>query len=380
MKKNIYISFFIVSAFVISGFQAVAMKHLIHVGSYYFTPNSLNVNVGDTIRWVWDNGSHTTTSTTIPAGASTWDSPMTSSVQTFEYPVAIAGLYNYKCTPHAAMGQVATFTASAVSPSLMVTPSNRNVTSAAGSTTFTITSNSAWTTSCDRSWCIATGSGTGNGIIISDYDENTTVFQRTATITVTVSGIPSQLVTVTQSGAAPILSVSPANQNVTATAGNTTFDVVSNTNWSAQSSAVWCTVTSSGIENGNIVANFDANTANVARIAAITITVSGLPPILVTVSQEGSTVGIQEDLLKNIQICPNPTTGIFKVNCGSTGDLPMEVTIMDMNGKTVFQRSCAGSATYDFDLTQSSKGYYFIRFKTANVSSVKKIIFIDDSL
>ena len=79
MKKHPYISLIIVAALIISGLQASAVKHVIHVGSFYFTPGNLNVNVGDTVRWVWDNGSHTTTSTTIPAGAATWDSPMTSS-------------------------------------------------------------------------------------------------------------------------------------------------------------------------------------------------------------------------------------------------------------------------------------------------------------
>jgi len=89
-----------------------AIKHIVHVGNFAFSPSSLNVSVGDTIQWQWDNGSHTTTSVTIPADAASWDSPLNSTNQTFEYRVSVAGVYNYKCTPHAAMGMVASFTAS----------------------------------------------------------------------------------------------------------------------------------------------------------------------------------------------------------------------------------------------------------------------------
>jgi hypothetical protein len=74
------------------------------------------VVVGDIIKWVWVNGSHTTTSTDIPAGAATWDSPMNSASTTFQYEVTAPGVYNYQCTPHAAFGMTAQFTASALVP------------------------------------------------------------------------------------------------------------------------------------------------------------------------------------------------------------------------------------------------------------------------
>lgn len=89
-----------------------AIKHIVHVGNYYFNPSSLNVAVGDTVRWVWDNGSHTTTSGVIPGGASSWDANINTANHSFEYRVLLAGDYNYVCTPHAAMGMVGSFTAS----------------------------------------------------------------------------------------------------------------------------------------------------------------------------------------------------------------------------------------------------------------------------
>lgn len=93
--------------------QSFATKWQVNVSNFTFTPAILpNVIIGDTVRFQWVSGTHTTTSTTIPAGAATWDQPMTSTSQVFDYIVTIPGTYNYKCTPHAAFGMVGSFTVS----------------------------------------------------------------------------------------------------------------------------------------------------------------------------------------------------------------------------------------------------------------------------
>lgn len=280
------LSFFTVT--IITSFFAVteafAVKHVVNVQNYSFVPANLNVQVGDTIRWVWINGTHTTTSTTIPFGAPAWDEPITSSNTFYEYRVNVVGVYSYLCTPHS-NSQIGHFTATAPTPTLAVTPSNQNVSSSSGSTNFTVTSNSNWTASSNAGWCTVTSSGSGNGSIIASYQANTTTVQRVATVTVTVSGLPSTTVTVTQAAAAATLAVTPSNQNVTASAGSTNFTVTSNSGWTASSSAGWCTVTPSGSGNGTIVANYEENTTTVARVATITVTVSGLPSTTVTVTQ-----------------------------------------------------------------------------------------------
>lgn len=95
-------------------FNTRAAIHEVMVSSNQFSPNSLNVNVGDTVRFIWMNGNHTTTSVSIPVGAAPWDSPMTSAVTQFDYKVTVAGSYGYKCTPHAFGGMVGSFTASTI--------------------------------------------------------------------------------------------------------------------------------------------------------------------------------------------------------------------------------------------------------------------------
>lgn len=87
-------------------------------------------------------------------------------------------------------------------PSLVVTPSNVIVPSISGLTQFDVTSNTDWTAESNQPWCTVTFSGSGNGIITASFQENLTSFNRIAEITVTVSGLLTVIVTVTQESAA----------------------------------------------------------------------------------------------------------------------------------------------------------------------------------
>lgn len=107
--KKISASFFFLLAF---NLCTNATEWTVQVSNFKFNPATLNVVVGDVVKWVWVSGTHTTTSSTIPAGAASWDSPITGTSTTFSYTVTVAGTYNYVCTPHEAFGMVASFTAS----------------------------------------------------------------------------------------------------------------------------------------------------------------------------------------------------------------------------------------------------------------------------
>jgi len=89
---------------------AFSIKHIILQQGLTFNPSTLlNVNIGDTVRWVWGNGTHTTTSSNIPVGAAPWNSMLTSSVTFFEYVPQVSGTYSYVCTPHISLGMVGSF-------------------------------------------------------------------------------------------------------------------------------------------------------------------------------------------------------------------------------------------------------------------------------
>ncbi|MBL7905747.1 MAG: T9SS type A sorting domain-containing protein, partial [Bacteroidales bacterium] len=187
-----------------------------------------------------------------------------------------------------ANSQTVTVVQAGAAPALMVSPSSQSVTAAAGTTNFTVTSNTTWTAQSNAGWCTVTSGGTGNGTITATYTANTELSSRTATITVSGNGANSQTVTVVQAGAAPALTVSPSSQSVTAAAGTTSFTVTSNTTWTAQSNAGWCTVTSGGTSNGALLVNYEENTATSSRSAVITVSADGVADQVVTVDQIGT--------------------------------------------------------------------------------------------
>jgi hypothetical protein len=86
------------------------------------------------------------------------------------------------------------------------------------------------------------------------------------------------------------LAVTPPNQTVADQAGNSVFEVTSNTVWSAASDQAWCTVTPSGTGNGTITASFSQNETSEQRVAIITATVTGIAPVAVTLTQQGAAV------------------------------------------------------------------------------------------
>lgn len=102
MKKHYTLIFL---AFVVISSHATVIS--VAVMNSSFNPTTVNASCGDTIRWtLQSNFSHTTTSTTIPVGASAWNAPINSTSTTFSYQVTVAGTYNYICTPHGFTGVI----------------------------------------------------------------------------------------------------------------------------------------------------------------------------------------------------------------------------------------------------------------------------------
>jgi plastocyanin len=71
-----------------------------------FSPDTVNCMVGDSIRWTQVSYVHTTTSTSVPGGATTWDQPIEASSPVYSRVLTVPGTYTYECTPHGFTGTV----------------------------------------------------------------------------------------------------------------------------------------------------------------------------------------------------------------------------------------------------------------------------------
>lgn len=244
------------------------------VTSYHFDYGLSSLNLSDTTP-------------TMSAGSGTTTLNVSAEIAGLQsnkrYYFRLVGQYSAGSLP----GTTLNFT-TVSTPTLTVTPPNRTVPPPADTVVYNVTSNTSWSVVNTASWCTVTPSGTGNGTITATFTENTSTTQRADTITVSATGVASQRVTLTQEAAAPSLSVTPPNRNVTAPSGTTDFAVSSNVAWTVTADAAWCTVTPSGTGDGTIDVNFLENLTTAQRIATLTVTGTGVAVQTVTVTQAGA--------------------------------------------------------------------------------------------
>jgi plastocyanin len=75
----------------------------IKVIDFAFVPRDTTIPVGETVKWVWEDGSHTTTNGTgadDPDAGLLWDELISGSNPTFSYQFTEEGFFPYFCRPH----------------------------------------------------------------------------------------------------------------------------------------------------------------------------------------------------------------------------------------------------------------------------------------
>jgi plastocyanin len=96
--KNIFKTLSLIFAGSLFASIAEAKTITVSVLNSGFSPSHFTATIGDTVKWVWVAGAHTTTATSIPLGASTWENPMNALNTVFEYVITTTGTYNYWCS------------------------------------------------------------------------------------------------------------------------------------------------------------------------------------------------------------------------------------------------------------------------------------------
>jgi Leucine-rich repeat (LRR) protein len=193
------------------------------------------------------------------------------------------------------LSQQVTVTQAAAAPALSLDKESIPATATAGTYAIAVTSNSTWTAESNADWCTLAGdSGNGNGTVTVNVTENSTVSTRAATVTVS-SGTLTQQVAVTQAAAGAALSLDKASIPATAEAGTYTIAVTSNSTWTAESNADWCTLADdSGNGNGTVTVNVTENSTVSTRTATITVS-SGTLTEQVAVTQAAASLTLSLD-------------------------------------------------------------------------------------
>ena len=107
---------------------SAATLHTIEASNFQFAQPFDSILVGDTVKWVWVEGNHTTTSNGIPAGATPWNMLLDDHHTSYTYVVSLAGTYGYISVPDAPLmgGEfVATWPTGISNPAMAV--SNFNI-------------------------------------------------------------------------------------------------------------------------------------------------------------------------------------------------------------------------------------------------------------
>lgn len=75
-------------------------------GNLLFSPDPVNINVGDTVLWTWGSSNHSTTSGISPNPDGKWDSGVHNPPFTFPFTFNTAGSFPYFCSVHFFTGTV----------------------------------------------------------------------------------------------------------------------------------------------------------------------------------------------------------------------------------------------------------------------------------
>jgi len=94
------------------------------------------------------------------------------------------------------------------------------------------------------------------------------------------------------------------------------------------------------------------------------------PNITVLLSYNNSPLGIEENLLTNTQVYPNPSTGIFNIKTESLAEAT-PFTITDLSGKLIKTGKLESTET-TIDLSNTANGLYFLNAGGTSVKLVKE--------
>ena len=102
-------------------------------------------------------------------------------------------------------------------------------------------------------------------------------------------------------------------------------------------------------------------------------TTSEIPP-MIRMSFDVSVLNLNESSLnRKINVPPNPTNGIFKVEVNNTND-DLNLVVTDVLGKEIYVTNVNGVTVENIDLSKFVKGIYFLEISNSLNKFTQKII------
>lgn len=189
--------------------------------------------------------------------------------------------------PQGGTQQQVTITQAAAVKKLAVSSATLSYTSVASNKSVEITANIDWSASSNAAWLtIDKATGSGSATLVCSAAENTGATSRTAKVTLSATGLTSQIINVTQGAAAAQLIPTPSATAFLSSGGNHTVNVVSNCAWAVSSSHTWLKPSvSSGNGNVTVTCTADNNATTAIRSATLTFSAAGVANQVITFTQ-----------------------------------------------------------------------------------------------
>ena len=280
---------------------------------------------------------------------------------------------------------------SAKNPEFSLDTNNIEFASNSGSKSFTINSNTSWTVSSSQTWCsVSPTSGNGGGSVTVKVEENTSISERTAIITVK-SEVGDFNVKVIQSGAAAVLSLDTNSLDFASGSGTKSFKITSNTSWKVSSDQTWCSVSpTSGSNDGSVTVRVDENTSITERTATITVK-SETGDFVVKVTQSGAGATLSLDT-NSLEFASGSASKTFKINSNTSwtvssnnswcsvsptsgnndGSVTVKVTEnTSTNARTAIVTIESGTITKTLSVTQSGAAPPVLQDRSFTVGNVR---------
>jgi hypothetical protein len=188
------------------------------------------------------------------------------------------------------LSQIINITQAGTSAILVANLTTLTYSSASSSQNFAISSNVNWSLSSLPAWLsVNTSTGFGNASILLTAQVNSLTISRSHNITISGGGL-SQIINITQSGAATSLVANPTTLAYPSGGSSRNVTISSNVNWTVTGIPTWLTLnTNSGI--GNTVISLVSQSHNFTSSRSATITIQSLANSLtqsINITQSGS--------------------------------------------------------------------------------------------